>query len=686
MADLADDFENEQDLALSFDNEPEYVAPTLAQKVTTGAQNAVTPSVETQEAGAGMLQNLGESALDTARGVGKGLTMNSVDELGGMLSAGAESLYNKFNPTDVALREQGFQIEEPNLTDLYTKNQKAIQSELSTSSERSPVLDIVGQIGGGMTSGSVLGSALGLTGAAQKAQPLLDIAKNQGKMKAGIELLKRGAMSYAKASPGIALEGALSSQDGTVLTPEGRAKLGEDTVGALAFGLPAVFGLQAATDIVGPAASKATAAVKKAGKEAIADSPLLRQMEVSFDYGKRGINPRSTSTQLATDSGTVNLAELDNDRVKKLMKEIQTADKTIGKAVGDSLETATAAGQVVNLSPDAKQSLAQLQSIAKQNPELADNSRVRQIFDKIAQNGGEVTPVEARELIDYTDAYINKFKTATNTTPLDQAVLQNLMSTRKNFATTLRNAVPEYAKAADRMSSFRTAVPETIIARSRPVDIDNKYYGNLKDQDKQLFDSLKALVQGTTKPGASSAETRTAFVNTIKGLKEFETGEAARLASGEIQNSALSRPASAIEEQIKKFSDDAVARGSMDAISPQAGVGGIAKEALIGVGAETGRSVALSAANKAGMMSRRVGQAATQNPVARLGRNLYNAPNETVQALADQLQSTPGLERYGKQLADSIQNGNNNRKNQVLFTIMQNPSARAIVGTEEEEN
>lgn len=685
MADLADEFENEQDLVLSFDNEPEYVAPNLAEKVATGVSQAVVPSAATQEAGAAMLQTLGESALDTARGVGKGLTMNSVDELGGLVSAGVESLYNQFNPTDVALREQGFQIEEPNLTDLYTKNQKAIQSELSVSSERSPVLDIGGQIAGGMASGSVLGSALGLTGAAQKAQPLLDIAKNQGKMKAGIELLKRGATSYAKAAPAIALEGALSSTDGTILTEEGRAKLGEDATGAALFGLPAVFGLQAATDIVGPAIGKASASVKKAGQDAIADSPLLRQMKVAYGYGTEGINPRSTSTQLSTEMGITNLGELDNTRVKSLMKEIQAADKTIGKAVGDSLETATQSGKIVNLSPDAKQSLAQLQSIATQNPELADNTRARQIFDKIAQNGGQVTPVEARELIDYTDAYINKFKAATNTTPLDQAVLQNLMATRKNFATTLRNAVPEYAKAADRMSSFRKLIPETIIARSRPVEIEGKFFGSLKDQDKQLFDSLKALAQGTTKQGSSAGSTREAFVNTIKGMKEFETGEAGRLASGEITESALKRPISAIEEQIKKYSDDAVVRNSIDAISPLSSGGGLAKEA-IGLGAETGRSMALTAANKAGMLSQKVGTAATQNPVARLGRNLYNAPNETVQALADQLQTTPGLERYGKQLADSIQNGNNNRKNQVLFTIMQNPSARAIVGTDEEEN
>jgi len=681
MTDLGKEFENELDLADAFEAEEEYVAPTLAQKVETGLTQQVESLAPAVQTGGNLVKTLGESALDIARGVGKGLTLNSIDELGGLVSAGAESLYNKFNPTDSALREQGFQIAEPSMEDLYRENQQSIQKELEMSADRSPVLDIAGQIGGGMASGSILGSALGLTGAAQKAQPLLDIAKNQGKVKAGIELLKRGGTSYAKALPVIGLEGALSSKEGSVMTPEGRSQLAEDATGAALFGLPAVLGLQAATDIVGPAVGKASAAVKSGVQNTIEESPLLRQMRASYDYGAEGINPRSTKVQLSTELGKTNLAELDNSRVQSLMQEISKMDQQVGKAVGDSLERATAAGKTINIAGEAKQALDQLQNIANKFPELAENTNVQRIYGKIAETGN-ITPSEANELIKYVDSYAAKFNNPADY--LQKDVRANLLKTRKDFSAALKTAVPEYAQAAERMQSFRTLVPETILARNKPVEVVDDFYGNLRDKDEKMFDALKAVLQGTTKSGAGAAEARTSFVNMAKGLKQFEQDEISRVANKTIEKSALERPVSAIEEQIKKYSDDAVARGAMDAITPQTGVGGFGREALFGAGAETGRSVALSASNRAGLINRKL--STMSNPVAKLGRGIYNAPDETVIALGNRLQEVPGLERYGKQLTEAVANRNNNRKNQALFTIMQNPSARAIVGTDDEEN
>lgn len=123
----------------------------------------------------------------------------------------------------------------------------------------------------------------------------------------------------------------------------------------------------------------------------------------------------------------------------------------------------------------------------------------------------------------------------------------------------------------------------------------------------------------------------------------------------------------------------------MDAISPQAGVGSLGKEAILGYGAETGRSLALTAANKAGLIQNKVANSVVKNPVAKLGRGIYNAPNETVNMLAGKLKNTPGLEKYGKNLEEAVNSGNNNRRNQILFTIMQNPSARAVVGNDQEQ-
>jgi hypothetical protein len=662
--------------------------PTLPEKLASGIEKSTQASIEpvvqtAEDYGAPAVQ----TAVDTARGVGAGLTLGSIDEIGGALSAGVESLYNKFNPTDAKLREQGFNIEQPDMAELYRKNQQDIQKELESSEERSPVLYTAGQIGGGIASGSMLGAAAGLGKVAPGTKNLLQVLKDEGKARAAIELLKRGGTTYVKAAPAIAAESALSSRQGGLINEEERGKLAEDVVGGLAFGLPAVLGLQAVSDAGIPALQKGKDAFKSKVKETVEDSPLLRQMRASYNYGIEGINPRSTKVQLATDLGKTNIAEIDNTRVKALMDELYKADEQIAKAVGQSLESATAAGKTVDLSGDVSQSIGQLMNIAAKYPELADNAKANQIFSKIAQNRGQVTPIEAHDLVDYVDSYINKFKSATNKTPLEQSILSNLISTRKSLSSTLKGAVPEYQRAAERMASFRKLGPETIIAGNRPVDVTDTYFGDLRNQDQQMFDSLKKLLQGTTKTGTGTAETRTAFVNTIKGLKEFEAQEAARLAAGQIPQSSLARPVSEIEKQIIKYSDDAVARGSMDAISPQTGIKRIGVEAITGAGAETGRSIALAASNKAGLLTKSARDKAIKNPVAKLGRGIYNAPNELVSTIATKLEATPGLEKYGKTLAEAIRTGNNNKKNQALFTIMQNPSARLLVGegTEEEE-
>lgn len=660
--------------------------PSIAKKLVTRGKEDIDALVNAGiESGAGdVLPAAAEGGLDFARGVGSGLTLSSADEILGGIGAGAEALYNKFNPTDSALRAQGFNIEEPGLKELYRKNQKDIQKEFDTSSDRSPILNLIGQIGGGVASGSILGAATGLGAAEGGGKSLLDIMRNEGKLKALAELGLRGGKTYAKALPAIAAESALSSKEGGLFNPEERSKLAEDTIGGALFGLPTVLGLQAVTDVGIPALKAGGQALKGKVRDVIEDTPLLSQMKSSYDYGLEGINPRSSKAQLETTLGKTNLAEVDNSRVQNLMSEIDKMDQTIGKAVGDSLENATAAGIQVNLSADAQKSLAQLQAISQKYPELADNTKANEIFSKIVTNKGNITPNEAHELIDYTDAYINKFKNATNKTPLDESVLSNLIKTRKDFSTTLKNSVPDYAKAAERMASFRNKVPETIIARNRPVEVTDNYYGNMKNQDQKMFDALKSVVQGTMRSGSGAAESRTSYVNMIKGLKQFEQEEAARVGAKTIQKSALERPVSAIEEQIKKYSNDAVTRNAMDAISPQAGPGGIGKQAILGHGAETGRALVLGAANKAGLLERKIASNTLKNPVAKLGRGIYNAPDELVHSLADKLSSTPGLEKYGKNLTDAVNSGNNNRKNQILFTVMQNPAARAVVGTDED--
>lgn len=686
--DLANQFESEQDLANEFEAQQSVQPKNLLEKIGSNISKTTTSVSPDLESGGQFIQDIGSDLIDTSRGIGQGLTIGSSDEIGGGISAGLEALYNRFNPTDAALREQGFKIEEPGLPELYRKNQQDIQKEFEKSSEQSPVLYGVGQVAGGMTSGGAIAGALGIGKAAPGAAKLADIARNQGKLKALGELGLRGGKTYGQALPLILAEGALSSQTGGLDTEENRAQLASDVAGSAMYGLPAVMGMQAVGEVAAPLAKAGFDKLKNSVKGIVEDSPLLRQMRVAHGYGTKGINPKSQTETLNTELGSTKLSGLDNERATSLVTEIQEADTRLGQAVGKSLEDADAVfvanNKFVDIDQDTRQALQQVKDLADKYPEITQNPKVQQIYEKISSANPDVLPSEAKDLVDYMNTYINKFKSATNKTPGEIGILSDLMKTEKQFRNNLKNQVPEYAAAAERFQQFRKLVPETIIPGSTPVGVTDQSYG--APTDLELFNPIKKLMQGTTRQGSSTGPIREAFYNTMQGMKTFEQQEAGRVASGAIKagEEAFKRPVSAIETQIKKYSDDAVARNSMDALDPHTGVGNAMKQVVTGTG-ETGRSIALSSANLAGRLQSKIGTGVTKNPVAKMSRAIYNAPDGAISSLAGKLKNTSGLEKYGKQLEEALQSTNTHRKNQVLFTIMQNPSARAFVGDEAEE-
>ena len=679
---LHDDFDKEEDLAKSFEAEKSVEKPsilgTIGSNIADSAKSVLPYITDAGDLASDVLNG----GIDTARAVGQGLTMGAGDEIGGALSALAERpasyLLDKINgvPSDLAGLPDSSSI-----LDRYRQSQQAIQKENEFSQERSPWLYAGGQIAGGITSGSAIGGALGIGGeAAGNAPKLLDIARNEGKLKALGELGLRGLKTYKQALPVVLTEGALSSKEGGLTSLPEAEKLGKDVLGSALYSLPVTMGLQAVSDIAAPLAGEAASKLKGKVQSTIEESPLLRQMRVAYGYGKQGINPKSQSATLNTElAGGTKLSGLDNERTVNLVNEIQDADSRLGQAVGKTLTDADASfinkGKYIDIDQDTRQALQQVKDIADKYPEIAQNPKVKQIYEKISSANPDVLPSEAKDLIDYMNAYINKFKAATNKTPGEEGILGNLFTTEKKFRESLKSQVPEYAEAAERFQNFRNLVPETIIAGTRPVDVTNQAFGKATDQE--LFDPLKKLIQGSTRQGTSAAPTQQAFYNTMQGMKTFEQQEAERIASGAIKSGeeAFKRPVSAIEEEIKKHSDDAVARGAMDALDPHTGVGNVMKQIATGTG-DTGRSIALSSANLAGRLRQ---PSTTQNPVAKLSRNIYNAPNDFVTSLANKLSNVKGLDKYGQNLSHALQSTDQNRRNQVLFTIMQNPTARALV-------
>ncbi len=641
-----------------YDDEPDVLESQLAE-----AQGIVMPALET--------------AQDFATGTAKGFTMGALDELGGALGAATEEGLGALGigpaAVDAELEAQGFQVPQESFLEKYRGYQQASQQAQDEAAARSPTAEMLGQIGGGVTSGIALGGLLGVGKAAQGAKGLSEIAKSEGMSKAALELLKRGGTSYAKASPAIIAESALTSRSNLIGPDANPMGVVGDVGGSLAFGLPAVFGLEAASQAVLPSVRGKLDDVGGKIKKVFEDegNPRLRQMAKSFsEYGQElGIHPRSHAEDIAGQK----FAQRDSKAATNLVGIVDNADMQLGKAVSDSIEQATQRGALVDLSPDIQAAAQRVNDLSAQLPDLGSTRKSAMAFDKILNGMQQLTPTEVKNLIDDLDAAIGTFKAATNKDAAAVGTLNELMKYRKSVSDTFKKSVPEYADAAGRFESFRNVL-EQLVSGDRPADITQTFFGNLRNQDQKVYDRFVDLIQNVQKTGQAAQPHRTAFTNFMDSLQKFEGQDAMRQSA---------KPVLPSSESIRKFlldaSDDSVLRGSVRSTTESRSVVPDMKEAILGKAPTSGAYWAGKAVKEAKEL--------TQKPLvtktAAMTKAIYNAPAQAISNLASKLETSGNFQNLGKALRESVENGDTAKKNAALFTIMQNPNARAFISAED---
>lgn len=605
-----------------------------------------------------------EGAKDFSIGAAQGATLGAADEIGGGLAAILEKAASYIpgtaaNNTKNVNEQLG--LPQESLTDAYRSYQQGSEDEFIAAGKRSPWLNTAGNIGGSIATGTAIGGALGVGARAKDAKSVFDIAKESGKGKALVEALKRGGVDYAKATPLIAAESALTSEGNF---GENKEQLVKDVLGGLAFGLPTVLGLNAVTDVAAPAAKEAINNTSKKLDQFVETRPFLRQLKKSFQYGEEGINPVSENQQVRTGLNEEGLIGRHQTQTKQILDEVMAADSKLGKAVGKSLEDATKAGKTVNIDEPVARSLKALDFSYQTFQDIGDNSRGKQIFDRIARKtGGSVTPSEAKDLLDDVDSFIGKFKASGNRTTTEEAILGGLQKVRKELSDQLKSQIPEYASAAGQFAKFRELVPEQILAKNLDPDTAGVFMGNLRNADKPLMQNLQEITEQATRGGSSSDKTKLAYEKLIRGMRQVEAGG----------NSPLARSADDYQKAIRDLSDDAAARRQMTTVEESRGIGKNAVAWATGAG-EAPRSMALGSANLAGRMSK---------PLAETSRRIYNWGPDKLNTLADQMSAKPALAHLGKALKQGLANGDQAKKNAALFSILQNPDARIEIGDED---
>jgi hypothetical protein len=616
--------------------------------------------------------NLLSDIKDTGMGGIQGLMMGGADEAGGALQA----IYSKLSQADTPESKLPF-------IDLYRKKQQELQKSFDESQERSPWLYGAGQIAGGVTSAMTLGGALGVGAAAGEAAGAIDAAAPA--LSSGARLLnvgKRGLETYKQALPIIAGESALSSK-GDLTSIEGAKQLGKDVLTGAAIGLPATIGLQAAGEAVSPIMKK----LSKVRSDVIENSPAIRQIGINREFGLDGINPSSELAQKVKPGNEMAgmLAHGEDSNVNELMDTILAPRKAIGTDIENSLAEATKLKTPVNFKDNSDTIINSFSEVADILPKVKSDEKLNYLTEKLA-NTSSLNPNETHDLLDYTDSFINKFKASAQTDPRYGDLLETLNDTRKTLSNTLKQAVPDYAKHAERYANYME-IPEQLIAGDVPIENKNIYYSRVNNPEDKAFLKMRQLVQGSTKPGAASLPVKNASNNLISKMQNFESDEMQRVARGEIPATSYQTSTKDFAKKLQNYSDQAVTIGSATALEPHVGTGSMIKQSLTGIG-QTGRSVSMGIANLEGRIESKVRSGLSnlnKNPLAQLSRGIFNAPQETVATLAGKLKGVPGLEKYGNQLEHALASPDQNRRNQVLFTIMQNPSARQLVDSEPQE-
>ena len=256
----------------------------------------------------------------------------------------------------------------------------------------------------------------------------------------------------------------------------------------------------------------------------------------------------------------------------------------------------------------------------------------------------------------------------------DRLIANEIFSATDNINSTLKNIVPEYGNAANRMSEFRRLMPETILSKDNPADVTGLRVSGTRNVDQKLMQNLKNMVRGIY---TDNDQAKGSFTNLLKGMQELNANELKRKAVFEAD------PANAGKTFKTIFDDMGVQPQQIeDYIKQQAMRSKVLQSYGSGPDVDLGKvftqPVAL-AKQGAGFAAEKLGQL-NKNPLLGTSQKLFAAPDDALTSFSNNvLSKVPGQKPLADALNKAVAGKDQTAKNAVLFTIMQNPNLRTLV-------
>lgn len=539
--------------------------------------------------------------------------------------------------------------------------------------------------------------------AAYKEMRNQEMAKNQAASQANPKSYMAGQFAGAipttvatagSANPSMATmtkQGAaagLGSYLGSTQDPNAKGAAISTGVGAA---LPTAIGASGIPEVAQMVGSGLKAGAEGVGSaiSGIASKVAPQAMKEGFYAGTEGTNLMSNK---AKQEVLPEEAPKAADNLTQRMLKVNTGLRTdIDKVLTD----ATQGGQSINMEQPFQSSVNQLDHLVSSDSSYGDPdtesgkfaSKLFRIIKQYKAPGEEETDADlvdqfGRPLRDPDQLEAEGHELKMDLTPIEMRNLANevgeyasILSANKesklakiayNFSNgikqQLRQAVPDYADAADRLSQFQTYMPETIMSRGEDPHLSDVKLSNSASQYQDIKDSTQDMIQNLAKNGSGSDQARQTFNRLDESLNTLNTLENARAAEAKIKG----EPFVSVWDQMGLNKDDTMQY--LQSKAQRVAAYDSMKTGTLPV--TTPKSVAQT-----------LGSLATKTGVAigNVGGLAYNAPKDVYYAAAQKLSSNPAVAHLGVALKAAVASGDVTKQNAAIFAIMQNPTAKSVI-------
>lgn len=587
---------------------------------------------------------------DFGMGAEQGATLGLADEAGG----GLQALLNKLQGTghnvlpsvfsksptqqNAELEAQGFtgDIGPTDSSQMYRQAADEEAARFDQAGERSPWLYGSGQLAGGIGLGIATGGASSAAASGVRSGigmgeqvALKEALKQGGKAALAKELGKRALTGAITAAPSGAVIGAGMSKGKLIdSTPEDKMQLAKDTGIGAAEGsaLGGLFGL------VGHGAKE----------QARSDSPLYNQLKASYKEGTEGrkfTGKAAMSERLAEQQGASS----------DVTDQLFNARKQLGENIEDVLSSAGQSGIKVTPSENLLNNSKDLSSVLFENPRLLGTDKSKkylELLNKLDQ--GELDPAAANQV---------RREIKETLLGVDDPEIKNVLTRfSQSLDGDIAEAVPGFKDANKQFHDFNRASLETITNKGIPQEFNQTYLSNVNKPKEKVFQASQKILKEMNVPGTGAEQSTQTFNSFIANLKKLDQEQPGLLKKLNINPAEL-------ENKMQKQADLGAIRQSITGYEPQSGL----KSQVLGT--FTARGSLMANANRAGR-------------VVGLGKSLYKATDDQLRAMTPELSNIPGMKHIAGSLEDALTKNDMQKKNAVLFSIMQNPAAREFINSQ----